>query len=232
MFWSINIVALTIVPNALKLCCQTSTEVERELFQYPFTPEALIVAGTFIPTFALPFITALTWHFGVMVTELLCVKQAACSLSWSHGRLGVLRLNTLAVWSQLFTQKVRLLATNLPADVSAAASQAPWPDEWVRLRVLAFIISRKQGQISPQRKSLLRLFIKFHPAAFDLILSSPNQWIKAKVCEVFPVKIKLALLDRCCQAHLGRNVTRGGATHASKMNGKMWLDDTNPEFDS
>lgn len=119
--WGINIVALT-VDTKWKLCCQTSKEVQKQLFQYPFTPEALIAARTFIPTFALPLITALIWHFSVMLTELLCVKQEACSLSWSHGRLCVLKLNPLAVWSRQFTQKVRLLATNLLADVTAALS--------------------------------------------------------------------------------------------------------------
>lgn len=108
--------------NALKLCCETSREIQKEPFQYLFAPEDLIAARTYMPTFALPLIAALTWHFSVMLTELLCVKQEARGLSRSHGRLCVLRLNALAVWSQQCSQKVRLLATNLLADVTAALS--------------------------------------------------------------------------------------------------------------
>lgn len=62
---------------------------KRAFFQSPFTPEALITARTFILTFALLLIAILTWHFSVMLTELLCVKREDCGLSWSHGCLCV-----------------------------------------------------------------------------------------------------------------------------------------------
>lgn len=73
---------LQLLPADRKMLCRHAEKHKRAFFfQCLFSPEALMAAGTFIPTFALHLITALTWHFSVMLTELLCVEREACGLS-------------------------------------------------------------------------------------------------------------------------------------------------------